>query len=419
MARNTKMIKGSAAQGVLRILATSVCLAMGCCLLFGAYCSSRFVAKDWEFVLQSSWMDPWARTWIRRGDTARFENMDTDGAVEAYWQGVARNPLLLGAWFALARLLPRLDEEAKAESLHDVLLAHVPSSTPWRWHQLMLAADIKDEAKFAEGFNYVLSQLPRHRQEAVMLALDFWGGWNEILSRTLSENRWFVFQECMARKLVDTCVELYAVLEKDQPDLLSTERKSKFIEFLLENRSWPEAADLLRRSDMFQDSLVINGQFQTPLKQEVYGWRRKNVEGVDVSIEQLQGKGGESALRIHFLGTNNPRYDHFWQCVPLRPGIDYELRFSWKADQLTTDQGVFVELRGLDCDELRVQSPAILASRDWTEEVLSFRTPWGCQMARIGLRRNESLKFDNKIAGNVWFDAVTLIEKRSRPLDRD
>jgi hypothetical protein len=413
------MIKGSAAQGVLRILTTSACLAMSCCLLVGAYCSSRFAAKDWEFVLQSPWMDPWARTWIRRGDTARFENMDTDGAVEAYWQGVARNPLLLGAWFALARLLPQLDEEAKVKSLHDVLLAHVPPSTPWRWHQLMLAADKKDEATFTEGFNHVLSRLPRHRQEAVILALDFWGGWNEILSRTMPENRWFVFQECMARKLVDTCMELYAVLEKDQPDLLNTERKSRFIEFLLENRSWAEAADLLRRSDMFQDSLVINGQFQTPLTQEVFGWRRKSVEGVDVSIEPLRGKGGESALRIHFLGTNNPRYDHFWQYVPLRPGIDYELRFSWKADQLTTDQGVFVELRGMDCDRFRVQSPVILGSRDWTDEAFSFRTPQNCRMARIGLRRNESLKFDNKIAGNVWLDAVTLIEKHNRPLDRD
>jgi len=413
------MIKGSVAQGVLRILTTSACLAMSCCLLLGAYCSSRFVAKDWEFVLQSPLMDPWARTWIRRGDTARFENMDADGAVEAYWQGVARNPLLLGAWFALARLLPQLDEGAKVKSLHDVLLAHVPSSTPWRWHQLMLAADKKDETTFAEGFNYVLSRLPRHRQEAVILALDFWGGWNEILSRTLPENRWFVFQECMARKLVDTCMELYAVLEKDQPDLLNTERNSRFIEFLLENRSWPEAADLLRQSDMFQDSLVINGQFQTPLTQEAFGWRRKSVEGVDVSIEPLRGKGGGSALRIHFLGTNNPRYDHFWQYVPLRPGIDYELRFSWKADQLTTDQGVFVEFRGMDCDGLRVQSPAILGSRDWTDEVLSFRTPQGCPMGRIGLRRNESLKFNNKITGNVWLDAVTLIEKPSRPLDRD
>jgi hypothetical protein len=99
--------------------------------------------------------------------------------------------------------------------------------------------------------------------------------------------------------------------------------------------------------------------------------------------------------------------------LPLRSGIDYELRFSWKADQLTTDQGVFVELRGMGCDVFRVQSPAILGSRDWTDEALSFRTPRNCRMARIGLRRNESLKFDNKIAGNVWFDAVTLIEKNA------
>ncbi len=410
-------MKNRSAQETWRVPVTAACFAVGACLLIGAYCSSRFVAKDWMFVLQSPWMDPWAQTWIRRGDKARFEDMDTVGAVEAYWQGVGRNPLLLGGWFALARLQRQLDEGSQVGSLHDFLLAHVPPSTSWRWHQLMLAADKKDEAAFAEAFNYVLERLPGHRPEAVMVALDFWGGWLEILSRTVPKNKWFVFQECMARKLVDTCMELYALLKTDQTDLLNTEKQSRFIEFLLKNKRWTEAADLWRRSDMFKGDLVSNGQFEAPFADGPFGWRRRSVEGLNVTIEPHQEKGEERALRFHFLGTTNPHYDHFWQYVPLRPGTDYELHFSWKAAQLSTDQGVYLELRGMDCAGFRVQSPAIFASRDWTDEVLAFRAPQDCRMARIGVRRNESLKFDNKIAGDVWLDAVALVEGHSQQPD--
>jgi hypothetical protein len=36
-------------------------------------------------------------------------------------------------------------------------------------------------------------------------------------------------------------------------------------------------------------------------------------------------------------------------------------------------------------------------------------------MARVGLRRNESLKFDNKIAGDLWIDAVEMVETSPQP----
>ena len=120
-------------------------------------------------------------------------------------------------------------------------------------------------------------------------------------------------------------------------------------------------------------------------------------------------------MRFHFLGTTNLRYDHCWQYVPIQPGTLYELRFAWKSERLSTDQGVYMDVRGAGCDALSVQSPAITGSRDWSEETLVFLAPEGCRMARIGMKRDESLKFDNKIAGDVWLDAVEMVEKRVQP----
>jgi hypothetical protein len=97
--------------------------------------------------------------------------------VDAYWQAVGRNPLLFGGWFALARLERQQGATDRVESLRGFLLENVPHSTPWRWHQLLLASDSGDDERFGESFNFVLARLPQYRQEAVELALGFWGGW--------------------------------------------------------------------------------------------------------------------------------------------------------------------------------------------------------------------------------------------------
>lgn len=406
---------GKRARGAWRFLGTIFSVAVGITLLLSAFCSSRFAARDWDFVLKSPWMDPWAQTWIRRGDSARFQDLDTVRAVESYWQGVGRNPLLLGGWFALARLERQLDTGPRADALHDFLIKRVPPSTPWRWHQLLLAADRKDDAAFAEAFNFVLNRLPEHRQEALQLALGFWSGWLEILGRTASENKWTVLEECMARQAVDACTELYSHLETDESVPLDTVRQAGFIEFLLANTRWAEAAQVWRRSDLFQGTLVSNGQFETPLSGTAFDWRLGRLQGVEVRREPRRGAGEGQAMRFHFLGTTNLRYDHCWQYVPIQPGTLYELRFVWKSERLSTDQGVYMDVRGAGCDALSVQSPAITGNRDWSEETLVFLAPEGCRMARVGMKRDESLKFDNKIAGDVWLDAVEMIEKRVQP----
>jgi hypothetical protein len=406
---------GKRERGAWRFLGSIFSVAVGITLLLSAFCSSRFAARDWDFVLKSPWMAPWAQTWIRRGDSARFQDLDTARAVEAYWQGVGRNPLLLGGWFALARLERQLEAGIRADALHDFLINRVPPSTPWRWHQLLLAADRKDDAAFAEAFNFVLNRLPEHRQEALQLALGFWSGWPEILGRTASENKWTVLEECMARQAVDACTELYSHLETDESVALDAVRQTGFIEFLLANTRWAEAAQFWRRSDLFQGTLVSNGQFETPLSGTAFDWRLGRLQGVEVRREPRRGAGEGQAMRFHFLGTTNLRYDHCWQYVPIQPGTHYELRFVWKSERLSTDQGVYMDVRGAGCDALSVQSPAITGNRDWSEETLVFLAPEGCRMARIGMKRDESLKFDNKIAGDVWLDAVEMIEKRVQP----
>lgn len=398
---------------MLRYLCAVMGIVLGGMLMVSAYCSSRFAVRDLDFVLDSSLMDPWARTWLWRGDKARYQELDTARAMEAYWRGVGRNPLLLDGWFALARLEGQREGES-ADALHDFLIAHTPVSTTWRWQQLLLAAARRDEARFAQAFNDVLSRLAEFRQEAVQVALGFWTEWSVILTHTDCKNRWALLKECMERGAVDACIGLYPLLKEGCDAGPDRGREAEFIEFLLRNKRWAEAVLVGRRGGLFRDGPVTNERFEYPLSGAAFGWRLTGTLGVEARREP-GGAGGDATghvMRFHFPGTANLRYEHFRQYVPLRPGTTCELRFKWKARHLTTEQGMYVEMRGLGCDGLFVRSPAITGSRDWSEESLVFDVPEGCLLARIALRRDQSLRFDGKIAGDVWLDDVELVERQ-------
>ena len=97
--------------------------------------------------------------------------------------------------------------------------------------------------------------------------------------------------------------------------------------------------------------------------------------------------------------------------IPVRPDTGYWLRFALKSRDLTTDQGIFVEIGGYGCEEFTVSSRPVLGTSPWTEEELEFVTPAGCEAVLLRVCRRESLKFDNRISGDYWLDAVELIEK--------
>jgi hypothetical protein len=157
---------------------------------------------------------------------------------------------------------------------------------------------------------------------------------------------------------------------------------------------------------------LTNGSFEKPLLGRAFGWRLQRHRNVEAGRTGSEAREGGHSVHLHFLGTENLGYRHLWQLVPVKPGRSYELRFSRKARRLTTDRGVYVEVAGFRCPGLRVTSEEVTGSTDWREEALPFGVPEACTVVRLGVRRDESLKFDNKIAGDYWIDAVRLVEAR-------
>jgi hypothetical protein len=101
--------------------------------------------------------------------------------------------------------------------------------------------------------------------------------------------------------------------------------------------------------------------------------------------------------------------------VAVEPGQAYELRFVAKSERLSTDRGPYMEVRGMECPGLRAISPEITGSRPWSSEIVTFEVPEECRVVRVAVRRDESLKFDNKIAGDFWIDDLEIVQQRKQP----
>ena len=92
----------------------------------------------------------------------------------------------------------------------------------------------------------------------------------------------------------------------------------------------------------------------------------------------------------------------------MEPGQSYILSFFQRSREITTDQGVFIRVSGFQCEGLQAETQPVTGTIPWTQEDLLVEVPEGCEAMLLQVRRKESLKLNNKIAGDFWLDFFRL-----------
>jgi len=117
---------------------------------------------------------------------------------------------------------------------------------------------------------------------------------------------------------------------------------------------------------------------------------------------------GSWVLRLDFDGQVNLDYGDVKQQVVVRPG-PYRFRARVRAEHLTTDQGVGFRLFDpKKRHRLDIDTPHVSGTSDWKRVEKDFTIPPGTELIEVRVVRRPSFKFDNKIAGTVWIDDVSL-----------
>jgi hypothetical protein len=133
---------------------------------------------------------------------------------------------------------------------------------------------------------------------------------------------------------------------------------------------------------------------------------RQNDVTVERSLEAPYE--GSYCMHLRFNGSQNVSFNHAYQIVPVEGGRSYSLSFAQRSRNLTTDQGVAVEVAGHGCSGLKQRSDPMLGSSPWKKEELLFSVPAGCEAVVLRIVRKESLKFDSKISGDYSVDGMSL-----------
>lgn len=158
---------------------------------------------------------------------------------------------------------------------------------------------------------------------------------------------------------------------------------------------------------------IFNGSFEREPSAVELDWQIARVAGAEVDRQEGGAADRQWCLRMSFDGTENLVFGHVWQKAVVRAG-EYILSAKLKTDRVTTDQGIVLRVSDADApSRLNVQTPGITGSHDWTTVEVPIAVPVNTRLLDIRVVRSASLKFDNKLAGTAWLDAVHL--HRSRP----
>jgi hypothetical protein len=137
-------------------------------------------------------------------------------------------------------------------------------------------------------------------------------------------------------------------------------------------------------------------------------WKITPLEAVEVARDDSVAKEGKSSLRVYFRGTENSSFQNVVQAVVVTPGT---YRFSaWlKTDGITTDQGVRFSIVDAEQQQrLSLETEMVRGTNDWMEMRSDLVVPAHTNLVNISVCRRPSGKFENKIGGTVWIDAVLL-----------
>lgn len=195
--------------------------------------------------------------------------------------------------------------------------------------------------------------------------------------------------------------------------LAGLDAATAYVEALLRNGRPAEAVEAWASwlgplaGDYPRGNLLYNGGFEREFTGSPLDWRIRPLPGVEVVRDPGRATEGRFSLRAAFPGTENMAYSHVAQQTFARAGR-YRLSLWISSEGLTTDQGVLVLVsqagpRG----SVLAETEQVRGTTAWRPLAVEFRLAEPALLT-VQLRRNPSRKFDSKIRGTVWVDAVRL-----------
>lgn len=132
-----------------------------------------------------------------------------------------------------------------------------------------------------------------------------------------------------------------------------------------------------------------------------FDWSLARVAGVEIAPDG-------NSLRIRFAGTENLEITAASKHVFVRPG-KYRFHARIRTESITTDQGIRFRIFDAEAPaNLDMTFGQFTGTTPWSDIQQDLLVPRQTRLLQLQVIRQPSLKFDNRIAGTAWIDAITL-----------
>ena len=357
-----------------------------------------------------------ARNWYLLGRYLQysFEDSNPQRAIGSYLKSLEIDPSATSTWLELAATYEAEGNNVAARNAFINAKNTYPLSAEVSWsYGNFLLRQGELEPAFAEMRRSVEAD-PGRAAEAVSRCLRVEPDANLILDRALPPNSeiYMAVMDALAKDhQIESALKVWTRIVAMHPkialhDVFQTVMELRNVGRASEaHKVWEQAVELagLAQLEGPRNSMVWDGGFESDVTGEAYAWRfLRNSRSAQIDFDTLEKHTGKRSLRVSFDGSSDVAFYDVCQAVPTEAGIAYELSAWMKSKELTTDQGVRIELAG----------GAVTADVRGTQPWTRFATVWpGAkenQETQICLRRVQSDQEDNKIRGTAWVDDVAL-----------
>jgi hypothetical protein len=399
---------------IRKTLLTLALLCMAILLFTYGSAMYRLQERDYDFIERSPLAALFSEAQLIHGNLFHYREGQFAEAAECYRMTISTEPSFMDGWIGLARAELAAGRQEEARRIMAGVSPALARVSTWKMDELSLHMELEDESSVGACLTYILAHLPHHVREACVLAAEFWEGWEEVVPHVGREAFEPFLKELMNAKQQGAALLLWERMQQSDP-VPQEDTRLRFCQFLLDSGRVLQAKDVWCGAKSESCLGIYDGGLELPPLNTAFGWRLGRHPEVIVERTTTTPFEGNWSLHFRFSGNKNLTFGQTLQIIPVEPGRTCRLSFARKSRNLTTDQGVFLEVSGYRCDGLRLQSRPLVGSNEWATEELEVPVPEACEAVALAARRKESLKLDNKISGDYWLDSVKLSDRHSTP----
>jgi len=276
----------------------------------------------------------------------------------------------------------------------------------WKWRQTLLARELGMNKLFFSNTNVLLTRPGKVPDTFQLIDTHFQGQTLPVLNVLAPEHMTAYLNWLIRWNRVDDTLAVWQEITKTGlPDLALATR---YIHFLVDRNKIEPAATIWRELTGIKG--MTNPGFEKVSTHTGFDWRYSAARPGKWRIRRvgLPVHSGNFALEITFEGRENLSFSHLWQIIPITSQSHFKLTYAWQTQDVTTDQGPFIEVYGYNCKGLYKRGQMMLQTNSWQEGTIDFTPPEECRAVVIRLRRLPSKRFDSLISGTVWLDDFRL-----------